>query len=228
MNPSEEKATLYTEEEIIRKVITGEKSCFELLVRRTNPYLYKVGRSYGFNHQDTEDLMQEAHVSAYLNLAKFQYRSAYKTWIVRIMINHCNQRLQKSSFRNERPEEKSVNERSNPMFMSKATTDTGRAILNKELSHVIEAAINQMPADYRTVFCLRELTGLNVAETAEALQISEGNVKVRLNRAKSMLKEQIEKMYRPDELFEFNLIYCDKLTSRVMARIEPLPVPSQK
>lgn len=228
MNLNKEATARYTEEEIIKKVIGGEAACFELLVRRTNPYLYKIGRSYGFNHQDTEDLMQESHISAYVNLTKFQYRSAYKTWIIRIMINHCKQRLQKSSFKNEKPEEKSVNERSTPMFVSNAHTDTGKAILNKELSHIIEAAVNQIPADYRTVFCLRELTGLNVAETAETLKISEGNVKVRLNRAKSMLKQQIEKMYLSEDIYEFNLIYCDKLTGGVMKQIEALSEASRK
>src|SRR5690606_434318 len=139
------------------------------------------GRSYGFNHEDTEDLMQETHLSAYVNLPRFQHRSTYKTWVTRIMINHCNQRLQKSSFRNEKTYEKPLNESSIPMFTNNNNVhdDTGRKILNKELSSVIEKAINQIPLDYKTVFCLRELNGLSVAETAEALDITESNVKVR-------------------------------------------------
>lgn len=211
------------EQDLIKRIIAGEVSFFEILLRRTNPYLYKIGRSYGFNHQDTEDLMQETHISAYLNLVKFQYRSTYKTWVTRIMINHCNQRLQKSSFKNEKPEEKLVNERSIPMFVNNnANTDTGKNVLNKELSHVIENAVNHIPVEYRTVFCLRELNGLSVAETAESLQISEVNVKVRLNRAKTMLKKQIEKMYLPEDIYEFNLIYCDKIAACVMDKIHAL------
>lgn len=211
------------EDEIIRKIVGGDVSLFELLLRRTNPYLYRVGRSYGFNHEDTEDLMQETHLSAYLNLSKFQLRSTYKTWVTRIMINHCNHRLQRSSFKNEKPQENSVNERSIPMFTdNNAYADTGRKILNKELSGVIENAINQIPLEYKTVFCLRELNGLSVAETAEALDITESNVKVRLNRAKSMLKKQIEKMYQPEDIFEFNMIYCDRIAETAMSKIHNL------
>ncbi|MGB3075596.1 MAG: sigma factor-like helix-turn-helix DNA-binding protein, partial [Chitinophagales bacterium] len=70
------------------------------------------------------------------------------------------------------------------------------------------------------VFAMREINGLNVKETAEALDISETNVKVRLNRAKTMLRKEVEKAYNPEDIFEFNLIYCDAMVSRVMNRIK--------
>lgn len=63
---------------------------------------------------------------------------------------------------------------------------------------------------------------MNVAETAEALNISEANVKVRLNRSKAMLRGEIEKSYSPSELFEFNAVYCDAMTNRVMCIIDQL------
>jgi hypothetical protein len=94
--------------------------------------------------------------------------------------------------------------------------------VNKELGKVLENAIQSIPEDYRIVFTLRELNGLSVAETSEAIDISESNVKVRLNRAKTMLRSQIEKMYSPEEIFEFNLVYCDKMVSDVMSRIRQL------
>lgn len=72
------------------------------------------------------------------------------------------------------------------------------------------------------VFSMREMNGLNVAETANLLEISEANVKVRLHRAKSMLRSEIEKAYSAEEIFEFNLIYCDALTENVMRSINEL------
>jgi RNA polymerase sigma-70 factor (ECF subfamily) len=66
---------------------------------------------------------------------------------------------------------------------------------------------------------LRELEGLNVLETAEATNISEANVKVRLNRAKTMLRKQLESWYPKATVYEFNLIYCDKMVARVMDKI---------
>jgi len=95
-------------------------------------------------------------------------------------------------------------------------------ITNKELGRVLENAIHEIPEDYRIVFSLRELNGLSVAETAEALDITESNVKVRLNRAKTMLQKEIKKMYSPEEIFEFNLIYCDGMVNRVMSKIDEI------
>ena len=71
-------------------------------------------------------------------------------------------------------------------------------------------------------FSLREINGLSVSETASLLHISEVNVKVRVNRAKTMLRTEIEKTYSPDELFEFNLIYCDAMVQNVMKKIGEL------
>jgi len=70
------------------------------------------------------------------------------------------------------------------------------------------------------VLSLREINGLNVAETAEALKLSDVNVRVRLSRAKAMLKKELEKFYKPEDLFEFNLVYCDMIVERVMQKIK--------
>ena len=104
------------------------------------------------------------------------------------------------------------------------STNNEKITVNKELGRVLENAIHQIPEDYRVVFSLRELNGLSVAETAEALDISESNVKVRLNRAKAMLQKEIKRMYSPEEIFEFNLIYCDGMVDRVMKKIEEIKI----
>src|SRR3569832_388625 len=91
----------FTDEELIKRINDGETELFEIIIRRNNPYLYKIGRSYGFNHQDVEDLMQETFISVFMNLTKFEFRSSLKTWITRIMINQCYQRCQRASFKNE-------------------------------------------------------------------------------------------------------------------------------
>ncbi|MGN6194282.1 MAG: sigma-70 family RNA polymerase sigma factor [Ginsengibacter sp.] len=210
----------YSDLEIIQKINEGEVRLYEILIRRYNPFLYKIGRSYRYNHQDTEDLMQDAYVNAFFNLKKFENRSSFKTWFTRIMLNLCFQKKQKLSFKNEIIADDIKNEKSDIMFHH--STNNEKITVNKELGHIIENAIHQIPEDYRIVFTLRELNGLSVAETAEALDISESNVKVRMNRAKGMLQKEIKKMYSVDEIFEFNLIYCDAMVEKVMNRIADL------
>jgi len=205
-----------TESEIINRITSGEKSLYEIIVRRFNPHLYKVGRSYNYNHEDTRDLMQDTFIDVYRNLQQFEGRADFKTWITRIMLNNCFRKREKLSFKNEISTE--VNDQSTPMF-SHRDNDTHKIITNHELGHVIEEALGRIPFDYRMVFALREINGMNVAETASLLNITEANVKVRLNRSKAMLRDQIEKTYSPKELFEFNLIYCDAIVENVMKRI---------
>ncbi len=207
----------YTDSQIIENILSGEKAVFEILIRRNNSFLYKAGRSYNYNHEDTQDLMQETFIDAYKNLSGFKNRSSFKTWIIKIMLNHCYRKKQRFSFKNEI--QKEINDNSEPMF-SNANNDTGKIVVNRELNFVIENALQLVPLDYRMVFSLREINGLNVAETAEALEISEANVKVRLHRAKAMLRKEIEKSYLAEEIFEFNLIYCDAMVNTVMKKIK--------
>ena len=211
-----------TDMEVVEKVIAGQISLFELLIRRHNPALYKVGRSFGFRHHDVEDLMQESNVAAYLHLRQFAGRSSYKTWLTSIMINQCRARAQKVSHKNEITGDQVLQENTVVMFTHDYKHDTDRSVINKELGHILEQVISQLPNDYSTVFTLRELTGLSVSETAEVLGISEANVKVRLNRARTMLKKQLAAFYSTEDIFEFNLIYCDKIVDQVMSRIQAL------
>jgi RNA polymerase sigma factor (sigma-70 family) len=212
-------AEQYTDIEVIEKILQGDTALFEIIIRRYNPALHKTGRAYGYNHEDTQDLMQETFVSAYLHLAKFENRSSLKTWLIKIMLRNCSHRKQKLSYTREMPH--AIPDKSIPMFSDKSN-DGDKEIVNREFNYVIEKALMQIPEAYRLVFSLREINGLNVAETAEALDISETNVKARLSRARVMLRKELEKAYTPEDIFDFNLIYCDAMVNRVMNEINKL------
>lgn len=216
-----EKSGSLCESEIIRRILDGEKEIYEIIVRRFNPFLYKIGRSYNYNHEDTQDLMQETFIDAYKNLRKFEGRSDFKTWIIRIMMNNCFRKREKASFKSEMA--KDINDNAMPMF-SNGNSDSHKIIQNKELGYIIENNLGKIDHDYRMVFSLREINGLSVAETAKLLNITEANVKVRLNRAKKMLRTEIEKTYSANELFEFNLVYCDGIVENVMKRINDIQI----
>lgn len=209
----------YTETEIIGRILDREKALYEIIVRRYNPLLYKIGRSYNYHHQDTQDLMQETFIDAYKNLLQFEGRANFKTWIIRIMMNNCYRKKGKLSYKNEFTDE--IKDNATPMF-SRAKIDGEKDIQNGELGRIIEDALSKLPHDYRMTFSLREINGLSVIETADLLSITETNVKVRLNRAKAMLRKEIERSYTANELFEFNLIYCDAVVTNVMKIIHEL------
>jgi RNA polymerase sigma factor (sigma-70 family) len=211
----------YADAEVIENILSGNTALFEILIRRYNPYLYKIGRSYGFNHQDTEDLMQETFVNSYVNLKQFSGRSLFKTWIIKIMLNQCYHKAHKHSYQKERSTEV-LPDNSSFMFSNNDQNDNSKSLINRELNNIVEACLQKLPEDYRITFTLRELTGLSVAETAEMMHTTISNVKVRLNRAKAMLRKEIEKTYSPEDIYEFNLIYCDRIVDAVMKKIYEL------
>jgi RNA polymerase sigma factor (sigma-70 family) len=219
MNITIQFATL-TDQEVIHKINEGEPALFEILIRRNNPYLYKIGRSYGYAHHDVEDLMQEAFIAAYINLKKFKGQSTFKTWLTRIMLNKCYQK--KHSKIKEATGLLSILDNQENEALNKQDMNTYSSIANKELGNIVAKALEQIPFDYKMTFALRELNGMSTSETATALNISETNVKVRLNRAKQMLRKQIESMYAPEDIFEFNLVYCDRIVNNVMKAINNL------
>jgi RNA polymerase sigma-70 factor (ECF subfamily) len=206
----------------IEKIVKGEVSLFEILIRKYNSVLYKIARSYGFNHQDAEDLMQDTHVSAYMSLQKFEGRSSYKTWISKIMVNKCLYKLKYGYFKNEVPAETAVESNHQPMYVSTKENQTENVLLNHELASVLEKSLQSIPVMYRTVFVLREVEGFSVAETAELLEITEVNVKVRLNRAKTLLQKRVEQFYSRTEIYSFNLVYCDAIVDKVFERINEI------
>jgi len=209
-----------SEKDIIHKILDGEMALFEILIRRYNAILYKIARSYDFDHEEAKDLLQETHIAAYQNLKKFEFRSSYKTWIAKIMVNKCLYKLNYGSSKYE-VSNSNVDENSQPMFSSKKQT-TEAQVLNNELSHILEKSLENIPVHYRTVFILREVEGLSVAETAEMLDLTPVNVKVRLNRAKTLLQKELENYYPKAQLYDFNLIYCDAVVINVFEALNKL------
>lgn len=211
--------TAYTPDEVIvQKLLEGETALFEILIRRYNPLLYKIARSYGFNHQDAEDLMQESHFAAYSGMKSFRKEASYKTWLTKIHLNQCYHKMNSGHKKYESPADE-ITDQSMVMHTSVGKTDTEKRVLNKELATLLEDSLQRLPLPYRNVFVLREIEGFSVAETADLLELTPVNVKVRLNRAKAMLQKQLENYYSTADIYDFHLMYCDKIVQHVFERI---------
>ncbi|RYZ17488.1 MAG: sigma-70 family RNA polymerase sigma factor, partial [Chitinophagaceae bacterium] len=203
------------DELIVQRVLDGETLLFELLIRRYNPLLYKIARTYGFGHEDTEDLMQETQVAAYTGLRGFRGAASYKTWLTRIHLNQCYHRLQEQQKRTQVVATADVPEG--------PSADAGGEIARRELTRFLEQSLQSLPLIYRSVFVLREVEGFSVAESAQLLGITPVNVKVRLSRAKTLLQKGLERRYNTADLYEFHLKYCDQIVHYVFRKIQQLP-----
>lgn len=222
MMPGITTYTVQSDSQLIGQITAGTTALFEVLIRRYNPVLYKIARSYGFNHHDAEDLMQDTHVAAYQHLHQFEGKASYKTWVSKIMIHKCLYKLNHGQGRREQPGSDIIYEDERLMMAPDKNPTPEQSSLNKEFAAILEQALRQLPLPYRSVFLLRQVEGFSVAETSEMLNISQVNVKVRFNRAKAMLQKELEQFYVSSSVYEFNLVYCDAIVQRVFKAIQEI------
>jgi RNA polymerase sigma-70 factor (ECF subfamily) len=212
-----EQLTDLPDPEIVEKIVNGEKNLFALLMRRYNARLYRIGMAMAGDDGEIEDLMQNAYIKAYQNLGGFEHRSAFGTWLTRIMINECLQHLKKMKRRSSIGPINIFDMNSNEPGSDHRAPD--RVTMNRELGRALEQAVLELPEKYRLIFVMREIEDMTVAETVETLGLTESNVKVRLNRAKSMLREKLNSYYKSDMVFPFHLSRCDRVVDQVIAVI---------
>jgi len=204
--------------EIITRILQGEKELYALIVRRYNQRLYRVAMSIVNDDAEAEDVMQVAYINAYENLGKFAFQARFSTWLTRILINESLLRLKRRG--------KSINMNEDMIHMeiyqqnSIEPKTPVTELLNLELKVALEDAIRQLPEKYRIVFIMREIENMNTAETQACLDISEVNVKVRLNRAKAMLKDSLSSLYKKEDILHFHLARCSGMVEQVMMQIE--------
>jgi RNA polymerase sigma factor (sigma-70 family) len=207
---------LISDEEVISRVLAGEQRLYEVIMRRYNARLYRVGMSIVNNDTEVEDIMQVAYIKAYEHLHTFNNKAAFGTWLTRIFINESLLHLKKS----KRYTSMEANNDANPVERHHNTENTPvNTLLNKELSKILEDALVRIPEKYRVVFVLREMENMSVAETVDSLNITEANVKVRLNRAKTMLRDTLGDYYKNDGVYHFHLTRCDRIVNRVFERL---------
>lgn len=180
--------------ELIRRIVAGEKELFHELIRPYERMVYLTVLAILKNEADAEDAAQEAIVNAYRHLASFRAEAKFSTWLTMIAINEGRKRLRKAkSAAAESLEE--LTEDKEGDYTPAPLTDWREIPLEglerRELREALRKAVAELPDIYRQVFTLRDLEELNVEETAEALGVNPGMVKVRLHRARIMLQKKL-------------------------------------
>jgi RNA polymerase sigma-70 factor (ECF subfamily) len=182
---------------LVRAAKAGDISAFEELVRRYDRNVFRIAQHITHNREDAEDVVQDAFLKAYENLAKFQEQSKFYTWLVRIAVNEALMRL-----RRRRPERMvSLDEdvRTEDDTMKREIADWSpnpeQIYTQGEMHEILQRTIQGLPPGFRTVFVLRDVEGLSTEETAEALDLSIPAVKSRLLRARLQLRDRLNKYF---------------------------------
>ena len=198
---------------VIRDIKNGDTAAYEQIMRRYNRQLYRIGIAW-LGHDDlVEDVMQNTYLKAWYHLPQFKADAAFSTWLIRIMINECKQVIRRKE--KERTAYRQWVKDKNVVY----DQDTQKSLMQKEMKEMMQQAILQLPLKYRTVFICREVELLTTEQTAACLDISNQNVKVRLLRAKAMIRKELLQSLAGQELFEFFAPRCDRLVSSVLRQI---------
>lgn len=178
--------------EIIERAKIGDTAAQTRIVDLYSDKIYNLGLHLLKNEHDAEDLLQETFIKVFENLETFEGRSNIYTWIYRVATNIALMKLRKGK------KETLVDDFMENYDFPEAHHSPSEniftpmiAILNNELKDQLNSALDRIPEIYRTVFILRDIEGLSTREAAESLGISENNVKVRLKRARSFLRDEL-------------------------------------
>ena len=188
------QAAATKEAELIRRIVAGEKELFHELIRPYERMVYLTVLSIVKNETDAEDAAQEAVINAYRHLDSFRAESKFSTWLTTIAINEGRKRLRKANSAAEDSLEEAAEEKEGD-YTPAPLTDWREipleALERRELREALRRAVASLPEIYKQVFTLRDLENLNTEETAEALGLTAGVVKVRLHRARILLQKQL-------------------------------------
>jgi RNA polymerase sigma-70 factor (ECF subfamily) len=208
------------DETLIQQVLGGDTALFELLMRRYNERVYRAARAIVRDDQEAEDVMQQAYVNAFTHLRQFNGSAQFCTWLTRIAINEALARVRRQGRYQVFDDASNVEP-----FMLQNPESPERQAFARELHGLLEWAIDTLPDGMREVFVLREVEGLNTAEVAACLGVSEDVVKTRLSRGRATLRRLLMERTgatAPD-VFRFYRPRCDRLVAEVLARIGALP-----
>jgi RNA polymerase sigma-70 factor, ECF subfamily len=176
---------------------------FEEWVERYGPRMLATARRLLRDDAEAQDCVQDAFLAAFRNLAGFQGRSSAGTWLHRILINEALTRIRSRTRRREESIEHLLPEfDATGMRMGvepRSPVGIESLLQSEEVRNQVRAAIDRLPARYRTILLVRDIEGYDTEEAAALLEISTGAVKTRLHRARAALKKLLEPLMFNDE-----------------------------
>jgi RNA polymerase sigma-70 factor, ECF subfamily len=210
-----------SDEEVVVQVLAGETAMFEIVMRRHNQRLYRVARAILRNDSEAEDVMQDAYVRAYEHLDQFAGRAKFSTWLTRIAVHEVLAR-QRRSKRYEELGPTSEREGDPMDRFASLTPNPEQQMSNSGLRRLLEQAVEKLPDAYRAVFMLRDVEDMSTTDAAYALEITEENVKVRLHRARALLRKSLFAVAGTEsrEAFNFNAVRCGRVVKNVFERTQ--------
>jgi RNA polymerase sigma-70 factor (ECF subfamily) len=216
----------WTDQEVIERVKAGDSALYEIIMRRYNQRLYRVSRAILRDDAEAEDVIQDAYVRAYQHLDQFAGCALFSTWLTRIAVHEALRRLRLRD-RSQQLENTEHDEEGSMSVVETSLDPEQRASLT-ELGQLLEEAVLDLPDQYRAVIMLRDIDELSTAETAAVLDLTEQNVKVRLHRGRTMMRDRLLARVGANgkHAFPFMGGRCDRVVLGVFAQLREVSLGS--
>jgi RNA polymerase sigma-70 factor (ECF subfamily) len=209
--------------ELVDRARRRDSAAFRVIMQRHNRRLYRIARAVLRNDGEAEDAVQEAYVRAFTHLGEFRGDASLATWLSRIVLNEALGRIRRrrgerdlTAVENLMPQADII-----PFPLGSAQPDPERSMAQRQIQHMLEHAIDDLPDDFRTVLVARVIEDMSVEETASLLGLRAETVKTRLHRARKLLRDALERQVGPalTDAFPFDGARCGRMTERVLTRL---------
>ena len=209
---------------LARRCAAREPAAVRQLLGENNQRLFRAAWSILKDRTEAEEAVQSGYLKAFAALDSFAGQSSLSTWLTRIVINESLARLRSAARRRKRLAGDGVTiieDYREKLMRGSQPARPDAAVARDELRRMIEQAVAALPDMFRTVFVLREIEGLSVEETAQALDIAPATVKTRLLRARRRLQQALEPDVRSalEGVFPFAGADCEAMTTRLLAAL---------
>jgi len=219
-----------SDSELASRIAARDIAAVRLVTGRNNQRLYRTAWSILKDRSEAEEAVQDGYLKAFDAIGTFAGRSSLSTWLTRIVVNEALSRRACAQRRSRLLNQESIlvlEEYREKLMAGSVTQSPEKVLMRRQIAKLLEKAIARLPDTFRPVFVLREIEGLSVEDTAEALQIPVETVKTRLFRARRRLQKELdpELCEALSETFPFAGADCEALTNRVLTSFSKAAKP---
>ena len=223
MKPEKSDHTTLSDLELASRIAARDVAAVRLVTGRNNQRLYRTAWSILKDRSEAEEAVQDSYMKAFNAIKTFAGISSLSTWLTRIVVNEALDRRRRAQRHARMLNQESVlvlEEYREKLMAGSHSHSPEKILMRRQIAKLLETAIARLPDTFRPVFVLREIEGLSVEDTAEALQIPEETVKTRLFRARRRLQKELdpELCGALSETFPFAGADCEAMTERVLTK----------
>jgi len=191
----EEAGVALDDQKLIARCREGDQAAFRELVERYQRKVYGLAHGMLHNAADAMDVTQEVFIKVHQYLGNFKGSSSFYTWVYRIAINLCIDQLRKDAKSQTVDYDDALDhdygEEAGELLPSTWDMNPGKALDRKELSQMIQSALQTLSPNHRAVLLMREVEGLSYTEMAEVVQCNKGTIMSRLFHARRRMQEAL-------------------------------------